>query len=65
MNEQEPMDAAQADQRLEMLREDLAISLHWAKDYSMESCRREIDAFTDSQVIREWERSNTRSGKAA
>ncbi len=59
------MDEGQADQREELMREDLALYLHWAKDYSMESCRREIDAMTDSQVIREWERSNTRSGKAA
>ncbi len=41
------------------MREDLAMYIHWAKDYSMESCRREIDAMTDGQVAREWERTNT------
>ncbi len=48
-----------SDTELAEMREDLAMYIHWAKDYSMESCRREIDAMTDGQVAREWERTNT------
>lgn len=59
------MNAAEADQRCEMLREDLALYMHWAKDYNLAACRHVIDAMTDAQVVREWERSNTRSGTAA
>lgn len=48
MNQRDDMDCAE-------MREELAMNLQWATDYSIESCRREIDRLTDGQAFAEWE----------
>lgn len=42
--------------QLQEMREELAMTLQWATDYSIESCRRDIDNMTDGQVWDEWQR---------
>lgn len=41
---------------IQEMREELAMTLQWATDYTIESCRRSIDEMTDREVCTEWER---------
>ena len=51
MSGPDEMDAAE-------MREELAAIMQWGTDYTMDSCRMDVDRMTDGQVWQEWQRVN-------